>query len=258
MTTNKHISEEKLMGYIYRTLSDAERESFDKHLSDCPTCWARLADHELRHRQISGSLETAINEVSPSRKMNFAAIAPRLQRRRAQPQFWRRFSLAAPLAMAVGGLVLAFFGLWQNLGAFFVPQPPSPLGTLPTLACFCFVFVSMDQFDRAFAMRSRFIIMAMLAFMLWLGTLVIGLLNILVIRDLVLTACVSAGYKPAETGVAAILAVLVSAVIYIIVIIGGAEYHYKRIGHPSSWKLFSWTIVMQLFIMVLPYFFNGR
>ena len=253
--TNKHISEEQLMGYVYRTLSDAERESFDKHLSDCPTCRARLAAHELRQRQISDSLETALNRVSPSQKMNFAEIAPRLQRQRAQPQLWRHFSLAAPLAMAIGGVLLAFFGLWQNLEIFFAPHSHSFMGTLPTLSCFCFMFVSMDQFDRAFAMRSRFIIMALLSFMLWLGTLVIGLLNLLVIRDLVLAVCTAAGIGIAATGVAAILAVFVSAVIYIIVIIGGAEYHYKRIGHPSSWKLFSWTIVMQLFIMVLPYFF---
>ncbi|RLD09018.1 MAG: hypothetical protein DRI56_04840 [Chloroflexota bacterium] len=252
--TTRHISEENLMRYICRTLSDAERESFDKHLSECPICRGRLNVHELRQRQIGDSLESAINEVSPSQKMNFAAIAPRLQQRSTQPQIWRRLSLATPIAMAVGGLVLAFFGLWQNLDIVLVPQLHSFQGPLSTLSCFCFIFVSMGQFDQAFTARPRFIIMALLTSLLWAGTLVIGLLNILVIRDLVLMVYLSAGHNTAEMSVAAILAVLISALIYIAVVIGGAEYHYKHIGCPSSWKLFSWTIMGQLFIMVLPYF----
>ena len=201
--TNKHISEENLMGYIYRTLSDAERESFDEHLSDCPTCQTRLVVHELRQRQINDSLETALNGVSPSRKMNFAAIAPQLQRSRIQI-FWPRISTAVPIPIAIIGLLFSLYGLWQVFGSLSLSTVTRQPGALPTLACFCLMFVSMIQFDRSYSIRPRFIITVLLAFILWLGTAVIGLLNILVIRDLVLMACITAGSSNAETSVAAV------------------------------------------------------
>jgi hypothetical protein len=58
----------------------------------------------------------------------------------------------------------------------------------------------------------------------------------------------------AEIGTTAILTTLLAGVIYIVLVIGGAEYHYKRIGHPNSWKVFTWTIIIQLFVLLLPFF----
>jgi hypothetical protein len=79
-------------------------------------------------------------------------------------------------------------------------------------------------------------------------------MNILVITDLVIVGYLAIGGSPEGASVVAILAVLLAAIVFIGIIIGGAEYHYKNIGQPNSWKLFSWTIFIQLFIMVLPYF----
>ena len=250
--TNHHINDDNLIGYVYRTLSDAEREVIDAHLIDCQICRARLDEHEARHRQIDYEVRATINAAAPSRKMNFAAIAPRLQRSRIQI-FWPRIYAAVPVPIAIIGLIFSLYGLWQIFSSLSISTMPHQPGALPTLACFCLMFVSMDQFDRAYSIRPRFIITVLLTFILWLGTAIIGLLNILVIRDLVLMAGIAAGSSQAGAGAATILAMIVSAVIYIAAVIGGAEFHYKRIGQPSSWKLFTWTIVIQLFIMILPY-----
>ena len=38
--------------------------------------------------------------------------------------------------------------------------------------------------------------------------------------------------------------------IWIAVFIGGAEYHAKHLGQRSSWKLFGWTIAVEVLILV--------
>lgn len=252
MMTNHHIGDENLIGYVYRTLNDAEREIIDDHLIDCQICRARLDEYEARQRQVDYELRAAINAAAPSRKMNFAAISPRLQRNRIQI-IWPRISAAVPVPIAIIGLLFSLYGFWQIFSSLSLSTMPRQPGALSTLACFCLMFVSMDQFDRSYSIRPRFIITVLLTFILWLGTAVIGLLNIIVVRDLVLMTCIASGASPAGAGATTILAMIVSAVLYIGAVIGGAEFHYRRIGQPSSWKLFSWTIVIQLLIMILPY-----
>ncbi len=43
-------------------------------------------------------------------------------------------------------------------------------------------------------------------------------------------------------------------ILAIAVLIGGAEYHYKHLGQPQSWKVFSWTLALELSILVLALF----
>jgi len=253
MNTKPHLNDRQITSYILRTLSDAEREVLDKHISTCEVCRAKLSSHEVRQRRMENELRAGINGFSPRPGMSFAQIAPRLQRVRFH-HLWPRLTSAIPLSTAMIGLSLAIFGVWQTLGTdFAIRDIPSPSGTFPSLACFFMMFVSMDQFDRSFSLRPRFIISALLSFILWLGTFFIGLLNIIVIRDLTIAGYIATGGSPEGASVVTILAVLIAAMVYIGVVIGGAEFHYKHIGHPSSWKLFTWTIVIQLLIMVLPY-----
>ena len=122
------------------------------------------------------------------------------------------------------------------------------------MACFFLMFVSIDQFDRSYSIRPRFILAVILAVILWLGTLIIGILNLFVIIDLVVAGFLALGGSRASATFVAILTVFLFTLVYIGVVIGGAEYHYKNIGQPRSWKLFIWTLTIQLFIMVLPFF----
>jgi hypothetical protein len=93
----------------------------------------------------------------------------------------------------------------------------------------------------------------LVALILWLGSAFIGLLDLLVLRDLAIMAVIAVDGRNATAGPIAILAVLLGALLYVGFIIGGAEYHFRNLGQPGSWKLFIFTLLTQLFILILPY-----
>jgi predicted anti-sigma-YlaC factor YlaD len=254
MKPNRHFNDQQILGYVYRTLSDADRETMDHHLVNCPVCRTRINQVEIQGRQITNELKAEINGSTIPEGLSFSAIASKLGERRTH-RFWSRLSSSIPLATAVMGLLLAFIGLWQTLGDWSsISIVPKQSGAYPTLACFFFMFVSMGQFDRALSIRPRFILTVILAALLWLGTFIIGFLNLLVIVDLAVTGYLIVGGDADGATVIGILAAIIAVMVYIGVVIGGAEYHYKNVGQPGSWKLFTWTLIIQLFIMVLPYF----
>ena len=84
-----HLSEAQLVGYVHRALTDAQREAMDQHLSDCPGCRVRLADHEALQEHIRRSLQADLRAAHPSPGMNLAAIAPRLKRPGKLVASWR-------------------------------------------------------------------------------------------------------------------------------------------------------------------------
>jgi hypothetical protein len=96
-----------------------------------------------------------------------------------------------------------------------------------------------------------------IAVSLWLATVVLATWNILVIRSMVLRTYVR--FMPVNAGGEAMTLVntillLVLAVAWIAVAVGGAEYHYKRIGQLNSWKLFSRTLAVEISILILALF----
>jgi len=253
MTSNPHIPDEKLIGYIYRTINDADREIIDDHLVDCQICRSRFTNHQVHQRQIDRELRVEMNGLRPSTRMVFSEIVPRLQRRGIRFAF-PGFSAAIPITTTLVGFVLAVIGVWQMISSISLQHPAAQPGAMPALACFFLMFVSMEQFDRSYSLRPRFIVCVILAVLLWMGTAALGFLNILIIRDIVLILSVSIGRTTAEAGTAAILAVILAGIAFIVMVIGGAEYHYRRIGHPDSWKVFLWTIILQLLVIITPYF----
>jgi hypothetical protein len=98
-----------------------------------------------------------------------------------------------------------------------------------------------------------------LAFILWLATAALGLWNIVVIQQMVyrisaLFASADALVSSQEYGASVIAGqwiVYILAIVYIAVFIGGAEYHYQHVGQPQSWRLFRWTLGLELFILLL-------
>ena len=132
-------------------------------------------------------------------------------------------------------------------------HPAQPLGAFPPSACFFLTLASVEQFDRSLSLRPRRAITWAVASILWLGSAFIGLLDLLVLRDLAIMAVIAMDGRNATAGPIAIIQLLLGAMLYIGFIIGGAEYHFKNIGLPGSWKLFSITLLGQLFILILPY-----
>jgi hypothetical protein len=250
----EHITGEQIYSDINKTLSDADRETINHHLANCPVCRARYNDIETQHRQISNGLTAAINSPPIPPTLSFAAIAQQIEEG-SSGRIRLRISAALPLAASAFGLILAAFGFWQTLGDWTsLDTLPKPDVAFPGLACFLFLFASLNQFDRSFTIRPRLILTIILSAVLWTGTLVVGFLNLIVITDLVIAGLLALGVPMESISVVTILAVILAAMVYIGVVIGSAEYHFKNIGQPGSWKLFTWTIIIQLLIMVLPYF----
>ncbi len=248
-----HIHQDDLIGYLYRTLDDGVRESIDAHLLDCPVCRARLEAHGRGQRVVGNELNAALRDVTPSAGMSFAAISDQLRPRNPFADFWHRAVASAPMILALAGLALALAGLWELNSLRHLDFPSQQMGAVPALACFFLMLVSLEEFDKAFSIRSRFVFMAMIAVVLWLGSALIGVLNIVVIQDLAIMATVAVGGNAAQATFAALIALVVAALLYIAVVIGGAEYHYRNIGQPNSWKTFIITLLGQLFILILPY-----
>jgi hypothetical protein len=249
----KHLTPDGLTGYIYGTLDDAQREVMNAHFTECPVCRANLAEQELWQRKFSNELGAELKFAVPSSHMNFAAIAPRLQNRHIRQNIWLDKVIVVPATLALTGLVFAVFGLWHAIGAQAFISHTQPLGAFPPLACFFLTLASVEQFDRSHSLWPRRAITWAVALILWLGSAFIGLLDLIVLRDLAIMAVIAVDGPNAAAGPIAIMTVLLGAMLYIGFVIGGAEYHYKNIGLPGSWKLFSITLLGQLFILILPY-----
>ena len=101
----------------------------------------------------------------------------------------------------------------------------------------------------------------LVALFLWAATAALGLLEIVVIREMALRVYARFGVDGAVSnshywgGVAlGNWLLLVLAIVWIGVVIGGGEYHYKYLGQPKSWRLFARTFAAELSILVLALF----
>lgn len=92
-----------------------------------------------------------------------------------------------------------------------------------------------------------------LAVVLWIISAVLGLQSIYLIKEIFYLIYVSLGgnVKRAETFVPALVFVL--ALVYLVFIVGTTEYHMKRAGRPESWRLFGWTIAVEVSLLILYY-----
>ncbi len=242
-----HLNDEQLAGYVHYTLTDAERETMDAHLNRCAHCRARLGEFEALQRRIRYSLASVVKAVSPSSAMSFTAIAPRLQ----HPGWWERLRLPSGQFLpgttalaAVAGLAVALAGLFQSLGWSSADVATAPRNPLPVLACGCFAVTVMGNYGWPV----RLLLLRTLAFVLWIGTAIVGLQVIVVVMDLLLWLA-SLGLS---SGVV-ILSIWPLCIVWIALVVGGGEYHYQRLGQRSSWRLFGWTVAVELLILMMPY-----
>lgn len=94
-----------------------------------------------------------------------------------------------------------------------------------------------------------------LALMLWIATSALGMFEIYLLQDMLLRVYVRFGHFYWSGLTIRNVAVFVLAILYIAFAIGTGEYHYRKAGQPPSWRLFSWTIAVELVILIMCYFF---
>jgi hypothetical protein len=101
---------------------------------------------------------------------------------------------------------------------------------------------------------NRKIVPSILALILWLVTFVLGLEGIYTSKGIYTAIMFGLGQNIADVENSATFVVFLVAVGFMIFTIATAEYHRVRIGKPESWRLFAWTIAVELGIQVLYYF----
>jgi len=246
---NQHLNEEQLVGYIHYALTDAERETMDEHLKGCVDCRARLDDDQALQRRIRYELSSEIKAATPPPSMTFVAVAPLLQRRR----WWEQLQLPsgqflpdATALAALAGLVVALLGLFQSLGWSSGDATTISRNPLSILSCGCFGIAVMGNYSRR-TWPTRVVVSRALAFVLWIGTAIVGLQVIAILLDILMW--LSLRGLPANL---TILSIWPIGIAWIAVVVGGGEYHYRHMGQRSSWRLFGWTIGLELLILLSP------
>jgi hypothetical protein len=94
---------------------------------------------------------------------------------------------------------------------------------------------------------------------LWLATAALGMLCIMYGHDLLVTAIVAGigQVSPLDDTVRARGTVvtiynvtfMLLAIIWLAVVVGGADYHFRRVGQPQSWRVFAWVIGVELALL---------
>lgn len=102
-----------------------------------------------------------------------------------------------------------------------------------------------------------------LAALLWVATLVVGLLDVYVSQFITISfyarffmsnATKVTAVDVATSNTLRIATVLIVAVLYVVFLVATSEYHFKHLDQPHSWRLLGQTIAVELLIIVIAYF----
>ena len=89
---------------------------------------------------------------------------------------------------------------------------------------------------------------------LFLVTLVLGLWDIYLLREIFLVIYAQFSYDVALASTLSMVVVLILALVYIGFIFITAEYHRKNFNTPASWRLFAETLIVEAAIPIIAFF----
>ncbi len=108
--------------------------------------------------------------------------------------------------------------------------------------------------------RSRKIGLWLLTAVLWVTTVGLGFLAFIAFQDIATTAI---GYilsgDPEVDVVQARgwvtttrnVSTMIAGVLWLIMVIGGMEYHFRHVGQRRSWRIFAWTLGIELLLIAI-------
>lgn len=94
---------------------------------------------------------------------------------------------------------------------------------------------------------------AVLAIVLWLLTLGLGMNGIYVVKEIFYLLFSSLGGNMQMAEQYALILVFLLGLSFTVFVIGSAEYHRKHVGKHESWRLFAWSLAIEISITVLYY-----
>lgn len=256
---NQHLTENDLSNYTLNMLTDADREVLDRHLQICPACQAALAEETRQQAKIQARFDADIATLSPSSRMTFAAIAPRVlksQRPSSFHAFWELFRVYGPALAAATGVILAVAGLFRNVTWPAVGLQQNHSLALPFTAGIMFSVPVLSHYGQNALQRRTLAWMWVVSIALWLGTAVLGLYEIALLREMLLRAYVRFGPPSSlllqQAQALGSWGVFFMGALWVAIVIGGGEFHYRHAGQRASWRLFGLTVLVQLGLLALP------
>lgn len=103
---NAHLTHQELNAYLHQTLNDAQRETLDAHLTNCPACRARLSELDVLQQRVRRELGAELKAVNAPLSLTFAAIAPKLQPQSRAIRLWHHSRQALLGLTAVAALLM--------------------------------------------------------------------------------------------------------------------------------------------------------
>ncbi|CAG0936708.1 hypothetical protein TFLX_05593 [Thermoflexales bacterium] len=109
---NAHLTDQQLNAYLHQTLNDAQRETLDAHLANCPVCRARLSELAVLQQRLRRELAAELKAVNVPLSLTFEMIAPKLQPQSRAIRLWHHsrqtlLGLTAVAALLMVVIVLA-------------------------------------------------------------------------------------------------------------------------------------------------------
>ena len=99
--------------------------------------------------------------------------------------------------------------------------------------------------------KPRNLLPGVLAIVLWLIQFGLGLQAIYDLMQILALIRVALGGNLSDIQASTPVVVFFLALLMLIYTIWSTEYHIKRVGKPESWRLFGWTIAVELSIILL-------
>lgn len=93
----------------------------------------------------------------------------------------------------------------------------------------------------------------LVAVALWLVSFGLGLQAIYDLTQLISVLRIALGASAESARLGIPVSVFMLALGFLVFLIWSTEYHIKRVGKPESWRLFGWTIGIELVIILLSY-----
>lgn len=245
----KHLTPHEIDAYLHRTLTDAERESHNRHLAECADCRAVLAQAQAFSAEVKTSLDDTLNIVQPSGGIAFAQVLPRLQINTQTARTLRAHWALSGVSTAAGILLLA---------AAFLRGSHADTGTaLPLLASglFALPFFSRLAVERKQRVQPKRLFNTALAAALSLGVALLGLYEIFMMQQWILRLV---GFWGGNYWLGVTLAdfsVLGLACVWIVAIIGNLDYQLTHAGQPRAWKILRLMLLAEALIALLPLMF---
>lgn len=107
-------------------------------------------------------------------------------------------------------------------------------------------------------MRNKNVWMIVLAVFLWAFTAIVGLQEFVIIREGIIRIYAAFWGDVGISGTDSIMVDALSTfiiwplgIVWIGLIIGGTEFHFRNFGDPKSWMLFARTIAAEVSVLVL-------